>query len=72
MNTIKLKNFMDYLPIDEARRPSIMAENRRFMNVFNTNCMHVKIGYSEKATKFEKIFHLTVKGDFNINGTKYF
>ena len=25
---------MDPLPIDQARRPSTMAENRRFMNFF--------------------------------------
>ena len=29
-----IKNFMDPLPIDQARRPSTMAGNRRFMNFF--------------------------------------
>ena len=36
IKNIKVKNFMDPLevPIDQARGPSTMAENRRFMNFF--------------------------------------
>ena len=36
VNTFFLKKFMDPLevPIDQARRPSTIAENRRFMNFF--------------------------------------
>ena len=39
----KLKNFMDPF-IDQARRPSTMAENHRFMNFFNKSSIFEKVG----------------------------
>ena len=30
----KVKNLKNFIPIDQARRPSTMAENRRFVNFF--------------------------------------